>query len=149
MLPSTSALSPMAMLSVPSPAASVEASRPASASACAAASARAALEGLSLSDYLLAEVRRAAEILRAGGLVAFPTETVYGLGADARSPAAVARIFAVKGRPQDHPVIVHLPGAEYLGRWARDVPPLASVAAPPPRHATAAVCATSFCAALR
>lgn len=61
-------------------------------------------------------------MLRSGGLVAFPTETVYGLGADARNPGAVARIFAVKGRPHDHPVIVHIPGIEYLERWAREVP---------------------------
>lgn len=64
-------------------------------------------------------------MLRSGGLVAFPTETVYGLGADARNPDAVARIFVVKGRPQDHPVIVHIPGIEYLQRWAREVPALA------------------------
>jgi L-threonylcarbamoyladenylate synthase len=72
-----------------------------------------------------AEIERAAAVLRSGGLVAFPTETVYGLGADARNPDAVARIFAVKGRPQDHPVIVHIPGIEYLERWAREVPALA------------------------
>jgi len=70
----------------------------------------------------VAEIHRAAAILRSGGLVAFPTETVYGLGADARNPAAVARIFAAKGRPQDHPVIVHVPGPDYLARWAREVP---------------------------
>ena len=64
-------------------------------------------------------------MLRSGGLVAFPTETVYGLGADARNPDAVARIFAVKGRPQDHPVIVHISGIEYLEQWAREVPALA------------------------
>jgi len=64
-------------------------------------------------------------VLRSGGLVAFPTETVYGLGADARNPDAVARIFVVKGRPQDHPVIVHIPGIEYLEQWAREVPALA------------------------
>lgn len=69
-----------------------------------------------------AEIERAAAILRSGGLVAFPTETVYGLGADARNPEAVARIFEVKGRPQDHPVIVHIPGIDYLERWALDVP---------------------------
>ena len=50
------------------------------------------------------EVRRAAEILRRGGLVAFPTETVYGLGADASNPSAVKKLYAVKGRPTDHPV---------------------------------------------
>jgi L-threonylcarbamoyladenylate synthase len=67
-------------------------------------------------------LERAVVVLRAGGLVAFPTETVYGLGADARNPAAVARIFETKGRPADHPVIVHLPDATHLGRWAREVP---------------------------
>src|SRR5512140_2219104 len=71
------------------------------------------------------EIARAAAILRAGGLVAFPTETVYGLGADASNPAAVARIFAAKGRPQDHPLIVHLAGVELLPQWARDIPPAA------------------------
>jgi len=64
-------------------------------------------------------------MLRSGGLVAFPTETVYGLGADARNPDAVARIFVVKGRPQDHPVIVHISGIEYLEQWAREIPALA------------------------
>ncbi|MBI5790815.1 MAG: threonylcarbamoyl-AMP synthase [Rhodocyclales bacterium] len=68
------------------------------------------------------EVARAAQLLRAGELVAFPTETVYGLGADAANPAAVARIFAAKGRPADHPLIVHLPGASHLERWAVDIP---------------------------
>jgi L-threonylcarbamoyladenylate synthase len=66
------------------------------------------------------EIRRAAEILRAGGLVAFPTETVYGLGADASSAAAVARLYAVKGRPADHPVIVHFVAAEPAFTWTRD-----------------------------
>ena len=70
-------------------------------------------------------IARAAAILRAGGLVAFPTETVYGLGADARNSAAVARIFAAKGRPQDHPLIVHLPDAEWLPQWALEIPPTA------------------------
>ena len=65
---------------------------------------------------------RAVELLQAGELVAFPTETVYGLGADAANPDAVARIFAAKGRPADHPLIVHLAGAAYLERWARDIP---------------------------
>jgi L-threonylcarbamoyladenylate synthase len=58
------------------------------------------------------DVERAARLLRAGRLVAFPTETVYGLGADASSPAAVAAIFAAKGRPRAHPLIVHLAGAD-------------------------------------
>src|SRR5262245_26272145 len=55
-------------------------------------------------------VREAAAVLRAGGLVAFPTETVYGLGANALEPAAVAGIFAAKGRPPNNPLIVHVPG---------------------------------------
>jgi len=68
------------------------------------------------------EVRRAAEILRAGGLVAFPTETVYGLGADASNADAVARLYRVKGRPADHPVIVHFASAEGAFSFAREVP---------------------------
>ena len=68
------------------------------------------------------EVKRAAEILRRGGLVAFPTETVYGLGADASSAKAIARLYAVKGRPGDHPVIVHFADAEKAFAWAREVP---------------------------
>ncbi|MBS3747191.1 MAG: threonylcarbamoyl-AMP synthase [Wenzhouxiangellaceae bacterium] len=67
------------------------------------------------------DLERAADLLRAGQLVAFPTETVYGLGADAANPEAVADIFRAKGRPADHPVIVHLPAAEALAHWARDV----------------------------
>jgi L-threonylcarbamoyladenylate synthase len=68
------------------------------------------------------EVRRAAQILRAGGLVAFPTETVYGLGADAASEKAIARLYAVKRRPVDHPVIVHFASADDAFRWAAAVP---------------------------
>ncbi len=71
------------------------------------------------------EIGRAAAILRAGGLVAFPTETVYGLGADASNPDAVAKIFAAKGRPQNHPLIVHLAGIELLPLWAAEIPPTA------------------------
>ena len=74
----------------------------------------------------LPEVRRAAEILRAGGLVAFPTETVYGLGADASNAAAVARMYAAKGRPADHPVIVHFADAARAFEWAREVPDAAT-----------------------
>ena len=76
----------------------------------------------SVSPALLA---RAVDLLRAGRLVAFPTETVYGLGADAANPDAVARIFEAKGRPADHPLIVHLAGADALDAWAVDVPALA------------------------
>ena len=64
----------------------------------------------------------AAGVLTNGGLVAFPTETVYGLGADACNAAAVARIYSVKGRPADHPLIVHVPLMDALGDWADDVP---------------------------
>ena len=64
----------------------------------------------------------AAGVLLAGGLVAFPTETVYGLGADASNADAVARIYSVKGRPADHPLIVHVATMDGLGDWARDVP---------------------------
>ena len=64
----------------------------------------------------------AASVLLAGGLVAFPTETVYGLGADACNPAAVTRIYSVKGRPADHPLIVHVASIDGLGDWARDAP---------------------------
>ena len=64
----------------------------------------------------------AAKVLVAGGLVAFPTETVYGLGADACNQLAVARIYAVKGRPADHPLIIHVASIDGLGEWARDVP---------------------------
>jgi L-threonylcarbamoyladenylate synthase len=75
------------------------------------------------------EVRRAAEILRAGGLVAFPTETVYGLGADASNAQAMARLYRVKGRPADHPVIVHFDSLERALAWVRDVPKEATLLA--------------------
>src|SRR5512134_1765007 len=68
------------------------------------------------------DIERAVAVLRAGGLVAFPTETVYGLGADASNPAAVRKIFEAKGRPATHPVIVHLADAVQLANWAREVP---------------------------
>lgn len=68
------------------------------------------------------DISKAVQILRAGGLVAFPTETVYGLGADASNPEAVAKIFAAKGRPRNHPVIVHLAQPSQLQQWARDIP---------------------------
>jgi L-threonylcarbamoyladenylate synthase len=67
-------------------------------------------------------VERAAAALVRGALVAFPTETVYGLGADAGNAPAVERIFAAKGRPADHPVIVHISGADLLPHWARTIP---------------------------
>lgn len=71
-----------------------------------------------------AALREAGEVLRRGGLVAFPTETVYGLGANALDPAAVARIFAVKGRPGDNPLIVHVADRESLGDLVTGIPPV-------------------------
>jgi L-threonylcarbamoyladenylate synthase len=65
---------------------------------------------------------RAAQTLKSGALVAFPTETVYGLGADATNPAAVARIYQVKGRPADHPLIVHLADFHDIADWSDDIP---------------------------
>jgi len=74
---------------------------------------------------LTREIDRAVDLLRAGGLVAFPTETVYGLGANASDPSAVRRIFAAKGRPADHPLIVHLGSHQQIEHWAREIPPAA------------------------
>ena len=71
------------------------------------------------------ELDKAVAILQRGGLVAFPTETVYGLGADAANPAAVSRLYSVKSRPADHPVIVHLAEMRQLAQWAREVTPIA------------------------
>ncbi|HXE38639.1 MAG TPA: L-threonylcarbamoyladenylate synthase [Azonexus sp.] len=73
----------------------------------------------------VADYARAVELLRAGELVGIPTETVYGLGADAANPAAVAKIFAAKGRPADHPLIVHLAGHDAVDHWAEAVPDVA------------------------
>ena len=67
-------------------------------------------------------VQSAAAALKAGSLVAFPTETVYGLGADAENAEAVARIYEVKGRPHDHPLIVHIASIDGLNDWAGDLP---------------------------
>ncbi|MEP7328445.1 MAG: L-threonylcarbamoyladenylate synthase [Betaproteobacteria bacterium] len=80
-------------------------------------------DSIALPD--VATVARAAAMLRAGELVAFPTETVYGLGADARNDAALRAVFAAKGRPADHPVIVHLATTAQMDAWTRDVPPAA------------------------
>jgi len=68
------------------------------------------------------EIKNAVAVLRSGGLVAFPTETVYGLGADAANPEALKKVFAAKGRPHDHPLIVHIADAVQLANWARAVP---------------------------
>ena len=72
-----------------------------------------------------AELDAAVQSLRDGELVAFPTETVYGLGAHAGHPAALRRVFDLKGRPLSHPLIVHIDNARFLGRWAREIPPAA------------------------
>ena len=75
-----------------------------------------------LSNCSAAAVSSAASNLLAGNLVAFPTETVYGLGADACNADAVSRIYSVKGRPADHPLIVHVGSMDALGDWAAEVP---------------------------
>ena len=75
------------------------------------------------------KISAAAKILREGGLVAIPTETVYGLGANGLDPQAVNRIFEAKGRPQDNPLILHVTGAQWLPRYCREIPPIAYVLA--------------------
>lgn len=75
-----------------------------------------------MTALVAADVERALSVVRAGGLVAMPTETVYGLAADASQEAAVRRIFAAKGRPADHPVIVHIASGDDVGTWAARVP---------------------------
>ncbi len=72
-----------------------------------------------------ADIDTAVEILTGGGLVAVPTETVYGLAADAANPDAVRKIFDAKGRPSNHPLIVHIASADELVHWARDIPDIA------------------------
>jgi len=75
------------------------------------------------------EIDRAVEALRDGEVIAFPTETVYGLGADAQNPEAVRKVFELKGRPATHPLIVHLDHPRLLDRWALNVPPAAEALA--------------------
>ena len=70
-------------------------------------------------------IHSAAQALSAGHLIAFPTETVYGLGADATNPDAVKRIYEVKGRPSDHPLIVHIAAIDQMAQWAMDIPEFA------------------------
>ena len=71
------------------------------------------------------DISQGASILRRGGLLGIPTGTVYGLGADGRNPRAVEAIFAAKGRPQDNPLILHIPGADWLERYCGHIPPQA------------------------
>jgi L-threonylcarbamoyladenylate synthase len=75
-----------------------------------------------MSNCTATVINDAAASLIRGNLVAFPTETVYGLGADATNKEAVTRIYEVKGRPLGHPLIVHISSIEHLGRWAKDIP---------------------------
>ena len=79
-------------------------------------------QGEFLSNCTADTLADAAARLIAGDLVAFPTETVYGLGADATNPAAVARIYKTKGRPADHPLIVHLADMQDISEWAAEIP---------------------------
>jgi L-threonylcarbamoyladenylate synthase len=78
--------------------------------------------GQFVSNCTADAMARAAQQLEAGSLVAFPTETVYGLGADATNPDAVARIYKAKGRPADHPLIVHLADMQDIAEWADEIP---------------------------
>jgi L-threonylcarbamoyladenylate synthase len=75
-----------------------------------------------LSNCSVDALANAAKSIRDGSLVAFPTETVYGLGADATNPTAIARLYEVKGRPTDHPLIVHIADLKYLEQWILDIP---------------------------
>lgn len=82
-----------------------------------------------IARLLQEQIQQAVDALRDGELVAFPTETVYGLGANANNPEAVRKIFQLKGRPADHPVIVHIDHPRYLQRWVREMTPEAKALA--------------------
>jgi L-threonylcarbamoyladenylate synthase len=75
-----------------------------------------------ISHCSISLLEEAAQALKSGALVAFPTETVYGLGADAENESAIARMYQAKGRPSDHPVIVHIPDLDEVDYWAEDIP---------------------------
>ena len=75
-----------------------------------------------ISNCTNSAIKKAARALKDGHLVAFPTETVYGLGADANNAKAVGRIYSVKGRPMDHPLIVHISSINFLDKWAINIP---------------------------
>jgi L-threonylcarbamoyladenylate synthase len=77
---------------------------------------------MTITSGMHEQIASAAVLLKAGGTVAFPTETVYGLGADISNPGAVGQIFEIKKRPEDHPLIVHFGDASQLHRWAREIP---------------------------
>ena len=78
--------------------------------------------GQFVSNCTADAMARAAQSLKSGSLIAFPTETVYGLGADATNPEAVARIYEVKGRPADHPLIVHVADMQDIAQWSDEIP---------------------------
>ena len=78
--------------------------------------------GQFVSNCTADAMARAAQSLKSGSLIAFPTETVYGLGADATNPEAVARIYGVKGRPADHPLIVHVGDLQDIAQWSDEIP---------------------------
>ena len=84
---------------------------------------------MNFNNYQGSKVEAAAIILAEGSLVVFPTETVYGLGADATNFSAVSRIYEVKGRPADHPLIVHVADFEYFEQWVTEVPGYATILA--------------------
>ncbi len=83
------------------------------------------LQQISGTEPDLSLIREAASILRNGGVVAFPTETVYGLGADALNPVAIQKIFEAKGRPSDNPLIVHIDSVERIFEYGKDISPIA------------------------
>ena len=78
-----------------------------------------------VSDCTPEVIIKAAQALKDGHLVAFPTETVYGLGADARNEKAVNRIYSVKGRPRNHPLIVHIASVDQISNWGVEIPEFA------------------------
>lgn len=87
------------------------------------------LRRVSADELVTKDVDRVVACINAGGLAVVPTETVYGVGADAEQPSAVARVFAVKGRPATHPLIVHIGAVDDLDRWVAGVPSPAAVLA--------------------
>jgi L-threonylcarbamoyladenylate synthase len=87
------------------------------------------LDNMTIFESTFETIQQASTCLKNGGLVAFPTETVYGLGADASNPEAVKRIFTAKNRPENHPLIVHLASIEQLSDWAQDIPESAFILA--------------------
>lgn len=75
-----------------------------------------------LSQEMLGQIAKAAQLLNAGGIVAFPTETVYGLGADVTNKAAIRKIYDIKQRPANHPLIIHIGDMAQLEYWVQEIP---------------------------